>query len=82
MFDKIAEYRKAIAAFAVPALVVLASALIDGTVTLQEWVTVAIAALGSSLAVGAVTNEINPANIADPAALAAELVSEVNRRGE
>ena len=57
MIDKIAEYRKAIAAFLVPALVVFAAALADGVVTDQEWVAVVIAALGTSLTVGVVRNE-------------------------
>lgn len=80
MIDKINEYRKAIAAFVVPALVVLAASYADGVVTVQEWIAVVIAALGTSVAVGAVPNEINPKNIADPGALAARLVSEENRR--
>ena len=54
--EKIAEYRKAVAGFAVPALVALGVALGDGTVTLGEWVTVAIAALGTSAAVAVVPN--------------------------
>lgn len=80
MFDKINEYRKAIAAFLVPALVVLGASYADGVVTVQEWIAVAIAALGTSVAVGAIPNEINPKHVADPGALAASLVSEVNRR--
>lgn len=80
MVDKIAEYRKAIAAFLVPALVVLGAALVDGVVTLQEWIAVAIAALGTSTVVGVVPNEINPRNVKEPEALAASLVFEANRR--
>lgn len=80
MVDKIAEYRKAIAAFLVPALVVLGASLADGVVTLQEWIAVAIAALGTSVAVGAIPNEINPRNVKEPETLAASLVSEANRR--
>lgn len=57
MVDKIAEYRKAIAAFIVPALIVLGAALADGAVSLQEWIAVAIAALGTSVAVGAIPNQ-------------------------
>ena len=57
MIDKIAEYRKAVAAFVVPALVVLASSLADGVITAQEWIAVAIAALGTSVAVGAIPNK-------------------------
>jgi len=56
MIQKIAEYRKAIAAFLVPALVVLGAALADGAVSPQEWIAVAIAALGTSTIVGAVPN--------------------------
>lgn len=80
MIDKIAEYRKAIAAFVVPALVVLGSSLADGVVTAQEWIAVAIAALGTSVAVGAVRNEVNPKTIKAPGELAARLLSEENRR--
>jgi len=56
MIQKIAEYKKAIAAFIVPALVVLGAALADGAVSPQEWVAIAIAAFGTSVAVGAVPN--------------------------
>ena len=80
MIDKIAEYRKAIAAFLAPALVVLGASLADGVVTLQEWIAVAIAALGTSVAVGAIPNQINPRNVKEPASLAASRVSESNRR--
>ena len=57
MVDKINEYRKAIAAFLVPALVALAAALADGAISAQEWVGIAIAALGTSIVVGAVGNK-------------------------
>lgn len=60
--DRVAEYRKAIAAFLVPALTVLGASLIpdvDGTVvvTAAEWVGIAIAALGTSAVVAAVPNK-------------------------
>lgn len=84
MIDKIAEYRKAIAAFVVPALIVLAASFADGTVTVQEWIAVAIAALGTSVAVGAIPNVVTTAQIVksavDPTAVAAALVREENRR--
>lgn len=57
MFEKISEYRKAIAAFLVPALGVLAIALTDGVVTAEEWVQIVIAALGTAGVVYAVPNE-------------------------
>ena len=57
MFDKISEIRKAVAAFLVPALVVLAASLVDGAVTANEWVQIAIAALGTAGVVYAVPNE-------------------------
>jgi hypothetical protein len=62
MIDKIGEYRKAVAAFLVPALLVLAASLIpdaDGhvVVSASEWVAIAIAALGTSTVVGAVRND-------------------------
>jgi hypothetical protein len=56
MVDKIAEYRKAIAALLVPALVTLAAAVADNVVTPEEWIWVAIAALGTSAAVSAIPN--------------------------
>jgi len=85
MFDKIAEYRKAIAAFLVPALTVLGAAALPDTdgvvrITLNEWIAVAIAALGTSVVVGAVRNEINPANVADPLSLSSKLIREANAR--
>lgn len=62
MVEKIGEYRKAIAAFLVPALVVLAAALVPDSagvveVTLAEWVGVVVAALGTSTVVAAVPND-------------------------
>lgn len=68
MIDKIAQYRKALAAFLVPALTVLGAALIpdqDGQVivTASEWVGVAIAALGTSAAVAAIPNALTDAQI-------------------
>ncbi len=58
MIDKISQYRKAIAAFVVPALVTLAGALTDGVVTPEEWIWVAIAALGTGGIVAGVPNAI------------------------
>lgn len=57
MIEKIAEYRKAVAAFLVPALIVLGGALTDGVVTPEEWVAIVIAALGTGAAVYAVPNK-------------------------
>ena len=57
MIDRIAEARKALAAFLVPALVVLAASLEDGAVTAAEWIAVAIAALGTAGVVYAVPNK-------------------------
>jgi hypothetical protein len=59
--DKIAEYRKAVAGLLVPALVVLVASLQSGSdggsaVTVAEWVTIAIAALGTSSVVAGVSN--------------------------
>ena len=61
MIDKLAEYRKALAALLVPALLVLGASLLPDAlgvveVTATEWVAIAIAALGTSVAVGAVPN--------------------------
>lgn len=87
MFEKIAEYRKAIAAFLVPALTVLGAALVDGVVSPQEWIAVAIAALGTSVVVGAIPNALTDSQVVsqakhleNPTAVAASLVSEENRR--
>ncbi len=89
MLDKLTQYRKALAAILVPALIVLGAALVDGVVTWQEWVAIAIAGLGTGAAVAGVPNAITAkqesdivSNVADPTALAAQLVSEANRRGE
>ena len=60
MAETVREYRKAIAAFIVPALVVLGAALSDGVISPQEWVAIAVAALGTSAAVGAVANDQKP----------------------
>lgn len=57
MFEKISEVRKAVAAFLVPALIVLGGALTDGIVTPEEWVAIVIAALGTAGVVYAVPNE-------------------------
>lgn len=68
MIDQIAEYRKAIAAFLVPALVTLASALTDGVVTPEEWIWVVVAALGTGSVVTAVPNAITKKQYAQLAA--------------
>lgn len=65
MMQKIDEARKALAAFLVPALFVLGSALLadsDGgsTVTTSEWILVVIAALGTSGVVYTVRNGRSP----------------------
>jgi len=62
MIDKFNEYRKAVAAFLTPALLALGVALADGTVSAQEWITIAIAALGTSIVVGAVGNKVPVSN--------------------
>lgn len=54
--QKVAEYRKALAAFLVPALTALGVALADGAVSPAEWVGIAVAALGSSATVALVPN--------------------------
>jgi hypothetical protein len=56
MMQRVAEYRKALAGFLVPALTVLGGALTDGQVSATEWVAVAIAALGTSAVVALVPN--------------------------
>lgn len=63
MLEKLAEYRKALAAFLVPALTILGlsfSATSDGgpAITPAEWVAIAIAALGTSAIVGVVPNAL------------------------
>lgn len=57
MIDKINEYRKAIAALLVPALLTLAPAVADGAVTVEEWIWVIVAALGTSSAVAMIPNK-------------------------
>lgn len=57
MVEKIAEIRKALAAFLVPALVALGVALVDGVISAEEWVHIAIAALGTGAVVYAVPNK-------------------------
>ena len=62
MIDKIAEYRKALAGFLVPALLVLGASLLPDalgvvSVNATEWVAIAIAALGTGSVVAAVKNE-------------------------
>lgn len=59
--NKIAEYRKAVAAFLVPALSALGVALTSGSdggsrITASEWVTVALASLVTSGVVAGVSN--------------------------
>ncbi len=66
--EKLAEYRKAIAAFLVPALIVLGASLTSdsaggGAVTASEWVTIVIAALGTTGAVISVENAITASQI-------------------
>lgn len=56
MIDKINEYRKAVAALLVPALLTLAPAVADGVVTVEEWIWVVVAALGTSSAVAMIPN--------------------------
>jgi hypothetical protein len=51
------EYAKAIVAVVVAALVALQTALTDGGVSSQEWITIALAALGA-LGVWAVPNAV------------------------
>lgn len=48
---KLAPYRKAVVAFVVGGLTVLYTALIDGVVSPQEWVGVALGAFGTPAAV-------------------------------
>ena len=54
--QKIAEYRKALAAFLIPGLTAYGVAAADDVVTQAEWIAVAIAALGSSGVVALVPN--------------------------
>jgi hypothetical protein len=60
--EKIAEYRKAIAGFIVPGLVVIIAALLPGSdggtaVTVGEWLTALVAVLTTSVAVARVPND-------------------------
>lgn len=62
MMNKLAEYRKALAAFLVPALTTVGVSLTAGSdggtsITASEWVNVAIAALVTTGVVAAVRNE-------------------------
>lgn len=80
MIEKIAEYRKAIAALIVPGLIALGTALADGVITAQEWVGIAIATLGTAAAVAAVPNAQNHEKLArkadSPEEIAAVYVTE------
>lgn len=94
MIEKIAQYRKAIAAFLVPGLLVLGTSLIatsDGgtAITAAEWVSIVIAMLGTGTVVTVVPNAITARqeqdiakHVANPEALASELISEANRRAQ
>jgi len=79
MIQKIAEYRKAIAAFLVPALTVLGASLADGVISAQEWVAIAIAALGTSIIVGAVPNAAPELSLSE---IEADYQAEASRRGD
>jgi hypothetical protein len=61
LLEKLAEYRKAVAGLLVPALVIFGGSLLEtsdgkGAVTPFEWVTIVIAALGTSGTVAIVAN--------------------------
>jgi len=61
--EKLAEYRKAIAGFLTPGIVVVISALAPasdggGAITVSEWLYVALAVLGTGTIVAAVPNTI------------------------
>ena len=63
MFDKLAEYRKAIAAFATPGIIIIIASLTpasDGgsTITISEWLYVILAVLGTGTAVAAIPNAL------------------------
>ena len=63
MFDKLAEYRKAIAAFATPGIIIIIASLTpasDGgsTITISEWLYVILAILGTGTIVAAVPNAL------------------------
>jgi len=75
--QKIAEYRKAIAAVLVPALVVLGAALADGVVSGQEWVAIVVAALGTGGAVAVISNR-KPAGSGSATATVNNLTSDEN----
>ena len=61
MIEKIAPYWKAVVAFVVPGLALLATFITGdegfGSVTTTEWIAVAVAVLGTPLAVFAVANK-------------------------
>ena len=64
MASKIDQARKAVAAFVVPALVVIIAALTDGSdggnsITTGEWLTAAVAALTASGSVYAIRNGVS-----------------------
>ena len=70
MIEKIAQYRKAIAAFLVPGLAVLATAFLPGSdggtaITAGEWVNIVIATLSAGVAVTAIPNAITNRQIND-----------------
>lgn len=80
MFDKLAEYRKAIAGFITPGIVVVIASLApasDGgaAITLSEWLYVALAILGTGSIVAAVPNAVTQKQ---KIALALRTSSEVN----
>jgi hypothetical protein len=61
VLETIAEYRKGIAGFLVPGLLILGTSLLEssdggGAVTPAEWVSIVVATLGTGLTVTAVRN--------------------------
>lgn len=63
MLDKLAEYRKAIAAFATPGIIIIIASLApvsDGgeKITIAEWLYVILAVLGTGAAVTAIPNAL------------------------
>lgn len=63
MLDKLAEYRKAIAGFITPGIVIIIASLApasDGgsTITISEWLYVILAVLGTGTAVAAIPNAL------------------------
>lgn len=66
----IARYYKAVAAAVLAGLTSAGTALLDGHITQAEWVTIAIAVVGTSGAVGIVTNAANPKKTPQDEALA------------